>query len=326
MISKVYDGNRMSDRIVDEYMPQKTKHPRFKNLPRNVISIQQDNSLAEEHGLAPREDHDWIAKFLADIAQTRFDLEFWVEPRHSFEGVHNVYVFNGTECLGRIQNHADTSWQKTVYIFYNNRIDQRLHRERGKKTSKLATAKSIFRTYFTPITLKEQLKAIRNNVSTKINNTRYSSNSEVGNAESAIIKYIKTQLNNNDKLFAEYMNNAGAIDLVTAWLDKREEYSLVTAAYKKVDTNHGAFLLRKKLPNGEERYYFEGYNEHHWATRPPDCTDHRAGYAKEHLSEKVRLALGLLKVAEPNTFITGAGYKLDDDSFFIDAEEMEYDS
>ena len=323
MISEVFDGNTTSERIVIEYMPQKIKHPRFKNLPRNVFCTQRENNLAEERGLLPREDHDWIVQFLAEIAQARFDLEFWVEPRFSVEGVNNIYVFDGTECLGRITRDEESNWSKTIYAFYNNRIDKELQRERGKKTSKLVTAKSIFRTYFTKLTLTEQCKAIRRQVSNRMLSTKRDSNGAVSEAENAIIRYVRTQLTNDDKLFKEYMQNAGAIDLVDAWVDKRENYNLVAEANEKVADRKGVFLLRKKLPNGEDRYYFDGGTV--WANINHGYAEHRP-YPKEHLTEKVKLALGLLKVSEPNTFIAGAGYKLNDDSFFIDAEEMEFDS
>jgi hypothetical protein len=41
----------------------------------------------------------------------------------------------------------------------------------------------------------------------------------------------------------------------------------------------------------------------------------------------MRMALGLLKIADKNTFVDGAGFKLADDKFFIRNEvQLDFDS
>ena len=46
----------------------------------------------------------------------------------------------------------------------------------------------------------------------------------------------------------------------------------------------------------------------------------------EELSDEVRMALGLLKVAPNGSFVDGAGFKLDETQFFINSEvQLEFD-
>jgi len=103
----------------------------------------------------------------------------------------------------------------------------------------------------------------------------------------------------------------GKADLIDAFHHTQNELQVVKNIEGVVDKRNGYYVLLK------EDEYFKWHEN--------DSTPKR--FKRDEMPSDMRMALGLLKIADKNTFVDGAGFKLADDKFFIRNEvQLDFDS
>lgn len=304
MIEAVYDTNRYRTRRELENIKEgEVKH--FTNMPRNVFhththrdDIAMKNDVWDMHNLllhiSERYPH---YTFLTKAFESRLEDDGMMRATE-------IAVFSGEEPLGRLKTHYEQG-----IIFHNNRIQQEVKRGNGKRTTKLSVAKSIFAKYFYGITTNERMEVVAYEVNHKLNHTRYNLRSEQRTAEQAVQTFVRSKLDN--QFLIDALQVMGGIDLV-------QKYQEITHELELVDT-----IDNVKSKDGG--YYVLLENEEYFTWRNGMSTPKRL--SRETMPQDLKLALGMLKLAEDDTFLAGAGFKLDQNKFFIrDEVQLEFDS
>ena len=301
MIEAVYNTNRFRIRSELESLKEgEVKH--FTNMPRNVFHT---SSIGSD--LAMQADVWKMHSLLLHVSERYPHYTFLT--RGSVDAAdmlwaYEVSVYDGQEPLGRIESQeADGT------IFHNNRLQQEVRRGTGKRTTKLNSAKSIFAKYFYGITTNERMEVVAYEVNRKLNHTLYTLRNGQRSAEQALQTFVRHNL--DDQFLVDALKVMGGTDLV-------QKYQEVTHDIRLVDT-----IDNVKSKDGG--YYVLLENEEYFTWRDGMSTPKRL--SRETMPQDLKLALGMLKLAEDDTFLAGAGFKLDQNKFFIrDEVQLEFDN
>jgi len=306
-IRAVYDKDSRAVAHI-KIMRKEGKVVGFSNMPRNVCLIRRIETVPDDGYAIERYDHkDYMSEFLTYVAHHNPHYEFWVHISPDGYFVHCI-VMHEDEPLGRIEAHDR---YEGAVSFTNERIRQEQQRNSYRKTTKLSAAKSIFRNYFYPQTVKECMEAVSLDVRTAINSQRYNVKSRTNSLLSRIADHAKEKMMHRDAAFLQYLSSAG-LDGVTKDLDQaRENEGVVARAEQNMQNGAGYYLMK----HGSAYIRFD-------ATVDPTPTK----FKPEDMPDEVRMALGLLRVAPDGSFVDGAGFKLNDTQFFINTEvQLEFD-
>ena len=302
MIEAVYDINRYrTRRELEEIKEGEVKH--FANMPRNVFHTQtyrgdlvMKNDVWNMHDLLLHVSERYPHYTFLTMGTVDADEMLWASE---------VSVFSGEEPLGRIES---LKYEQGT-IFHNNRIQQEVKRGSGKKTTKLSVAKSIFAKYFYGITTNERMEVVAYEVSHKLNHTLYTLRAGQRSAEQAVQTFVRSKLDN--QFLIDALQIMGGTDLVQKYQEVTHEIGLVDTIDKVKSKDGGYYVLLE--------------NEEYFTWRDGMSTPKRL--SRETMPQDLKLALGMLKLAEDDTFLAGAGFKLDQNKFFIrDEVQLEFDS
>ena len=95
--------------------------------------------------------------------------------------------------------------------------------------------------------------------------------------------------------------------------------------YQEVTHEIGLVDTIDNVKSKDEGYYVLLEGEEYFTWRNGMSTPKRL--SRETMPQDLKLALGMLKLAEDDTFLAGAGFKLDQNKFFIrDEVQLEFDS
>ena len=301
MIEAVYDINRYRTRRELENIKEgEVKH--FTNMPRNVF-----HTHTHRDSLALKNDVWNMHDLLLHVSERYPHYKFLTECRLEDDGMMRateVSVFSGEEPLGRIETHYEQG-----IIFHNNRVQQEVKRGNGKRTTKLSVAKSIFAKYFYGITTNERMEVVAYEVSHKLNHTLYTLRGGQRSAEQAVQTFVRDNLDN--QFLVDALQVMGGTDLVQKYQEVTHEIGLVDTIDKVKSKDGGYYVLLE--------------NEEYFTWRDGMSTPKRL--SRETMPQDLKLALGMLKLAEDDTFLAGAGFKLDQNKFFIrDEVQLEFDS
>lgn len=307
-IREVYDKDR---RAVANIIAKRKDNDvvRFSNMPRNVLCLLRGSeTMTDDFYAIERYDYkDYMPEFLSYVAHHNPHCEFWVRVTPDGYFVHCI-VMQGDEPLGRIE--AQDRYEGSC-TFSNERIRQEQQRNPYRKTTKLATAKSIFRKYFYGRTVKECMEAVATDVKMAISSQTHAAQSKTNAALATVSDYAKDRLFHRDATFLQYLSDAGMGGVIETYDKAKENEAIVARVGQNVSNANGYYLMRY----GPEYLRFD-------ATIDPTPTKLKP----EDLSDEVRMALGLLKVAPNGSFVDGAGFKLDETQFFINSEvQLEFD-
>ena len=302
MIEAVYNINRYRTiRELKSIKEGEVKH--FTNMPRNVF-----HTYTHRDDTAMKNDvwnmHDLLLHVSERYPHYAFLTECRFEDNDGMMSAIEISVFSGQEPLGRIRSLGSEG-----IVFHNNRVQQEVRRGSGKRTTKLSVAKSIFAKYFYGITTNERMEVVAYEVGSKLNHTRYNLGSGQQTAEKEMQTFILSQLDN--QMLLDTLQAMGGATFVKKYQDITHEIGLVNAIESAKINDKGYYVLLE----GEE--YFT------W--RSDMSTPKRL--SRETMPQDLKLALGMLKLAEDDTFLAGAGFKLDQNKFFIrDEVQLEFDS
>tara|TARA_R100001510_G_C7630402_1_gene189351 strand:+ start:385 stop:1317 length:933 start_codon:yes stop_codon:yes gene_type:complete len=281
----------------------------FSNMPRNVLCLLRGIETEPDGGyVIERYDYkDYMPEFLSYVAHHNPHYEFWVRATPDGYFVHCI-VMQEDEPLGRIE--AQDRYEGSC-TFTNERIRQDQQRNSYRKTTKLNTAKNIFRQYFYGRTVKECMEAVATDVKMAISSQTHAAKTKTNAALATVSDYAKDRLFHRDATFLQYLSDAGMGGAIETYDKAKENEAVVARVGQNVSNANGYYLMRY----GPEYIRFD-------ATIDPTPTKLKP----EDLSDEVRMALGLLKVAPNGSFVDGAGFKLDETQFFINSEvQLEFD-
>ena len=291
----------------------------FKNMPRNVHTSEEELCTADyENKITPTLDRrnphskgDYGCELVSYLAHHNPTYKFYLtlgrgEKRYCID---TIFVFDVDEPVGSIE-----SYNSEIYSFYNNRISNDLVRGRAKKTSKLAAAKRIFNSYFYGITLKERLQKVEHSVRENLYENKWSMDNQQNSIVSDLQRFIEKEFNAQDNKLLQYLEAAGQKELSTRYTSTKENRELAERLNKSIKADKGLYVLVQ----GDTYCTWGGYGDNNPTPKRIKRAD---------LSPDMRTALGLLKVAEQGTVVDGAGYKVNDRSFFIMKEvNLEFDA
>jgi hypothetical protein len=214
-------------------------------------------------------------------------------------------VFDVDEPVGSIE-YGDAG----TYCFYNNRISNDLMRGSCRRTTKLAVAKKIFSSYFYGVTLLERMQKVRSSVREKLYENKWTTDSQHNSIMSDLQRFVEKEFTSQDSTLLQYLETAGQKELLTRYATTKEDKEVANCLKKSMDNDKGLFVL------------VEGDTYCTWEQQ--ELTPRRI--KRVDLSPDMRIALGLLKVADQGTVVDGAGYKINDNAFFIMKEvNLEFD-
>lgn len=301
MIEAVYNINRYRTKNeLEDIKEGEVKN--FTNMPRNVF-----HTHTHRNDLAMKDDAWSMYDLLLHVSGRYPHYTFLTRCRLEDDEMmraSEVSVYNGQEPLGRIECQKSEG-----IVFHNNRVQQEVRRGNGKRTTKLSVAKSIFAKYFYGITTNERMEVVAYEVNHKLNHTRHNLRSEQQTAEKEMQTFIRSRLDN--QMLLDTLQTMGGATFIEKYQDITQEMGLVDAIESAKARDEGYYVLLE----GEE--YFT------W--RSGMSTPKRLN--RETMPQDLKLALGMLKLAEDDTFLAGAGFKLDQNKFFIrDEVQLEFDS
>lgn len=286
---------------------------KFSNMPRNVYHNRNDTGPLEQ-----KNHLDIAPALLSHLGHRYSGYSFYVKTNTRYNEAINekymtmrdIYVLDGDEPVGHISRGEAYSNNADGLEFKNNRISQDLKRGSAKKTAKLSTAKSLFAQYFYGMTIREHMEAMASSVRYEVSNSSYQLRREHDTARSNLTDYIKTEVARANETVLKFLKDMGKADLTDAFHHTQNELQVVKNIESVVDKRNGYYVLLKE----------DGYFKWHQG----DSTPKR--FKRDEMPRDMRMALGLLKIADKNTFVDGAGFKLADDKFFIRNEvQLDFD-
>lgn len=319
MISEVYNANSYVIANAKEDI-RSGNASAFSNMPRNVYHNR--NAYNDTTPLVQRDHLDIAPAFLLHVATRNPDYSFYVKTRTGYTDkneerifMRDIYVLDGDEAIGHISRGQAHSNNADGLEFTNNRIRQYLKRGVRKKTAKLSTAKSIFAKYFYGMTLREHMESVAADVGYEVRNALYNMQSENVSAESKLISFLRGEVKQGNQPVLTCIKNLGEASLVDSYNATREAIVAAGNLEKSITDRKGYYVM---LKNDE---YIR------WHKGDSNALDQPKRLKREEMPENMRMALGLLKLAEVKTFVHEAGFKLADNKFFLlDEVQLEFDN
>lgn len=293
MISEIYHTDYSVSRALATLEEGSTKC--YANLPSNVY--------AREYGSTNKAgwmQENFMFEVLSAVSEKYPHYTFYCSTLGFLEGdretVSDVLVFHKQEPLGRIEDqHRDG------ILFDNMRIAGDTRRGRGKKTTNLTTAKKLFAKYFYGITLPERMEVVRQDVDRKLSSTIYDMRKAQHVAESAVQTFIANKLEVDSEPLLKALEVIGATELIEKYRIASQELELVRGVEQVRKDSKGYYVLLQDTV----------------------CFIWRKGQTavrrveRSLMWDELKLALGVLKLADEDTFVAGAGFKLAHNKFFI---------
>tara|TARA_R110001606_G_scaffold361259_2_gene514348 strand:+ start:1934 stop:2974 length:1041 start_codon:yes stop_codon:yes gene_type:complete len=333
MMENVYDGYRAAE--VTEMLAQLSKpdadngHGKelrnFNALPNNVYYVTEASPMLQRSdpstwaGVVDNHRADEkVFAFLSLVAKKFPRLTFCLQMGSStgdagehYAWFRNLYVHADGEVVGEM--HTETEWgkQDVVMHFSNNRINAARKHGGSMKTTKIDRGKSIIAKYFYGLTTIEAITYKAKVVIQQATSGQYQMQTKRNQSKQRIIDFVRDQLTANDANFIESMEhlvgNQQGSSPVALYKSCVDDLTLMDTVCKAQKRGEGLFV---SINEAGEEY-------HTWKK---DTTTVKK-YVRHELPSKVLGALGMLKIAEDNSFISGTGYKYERGYYWI-AEEI----
>ena len=308
--SSIYTVNSMLESIKEGNIRYYT------NMPRNVFRAQQIGGPEPEPTMAlggsnGSNGSKLGVSFLSDVAPRYPNCNFVTTTFSTYTSdsgdtadLRGIYVFAGDEPLGCI------AVEDGNLVFSNNRISGDMKRGDSKKTSKLSTAKAIFAKYFYGMTTLEHMQNVVSGAAALSGNTARDLMRKERRASEAINELVAKKLAQGSQALMDFFASEGETGIIDEFKAAKEEREVVRHIEKAMEAHAGFYLMVK--------------DDHYYTHRVGETTPKR--YKRGDMPESMRTAFALLKLAEKETYVGGAGLKVDDDKFFIlDEVQIEFD-
>jgi len=236
MIETVYSENSYeTEKDLQRIKKGENKH--LSNMPTNVLYNSRAHNLSDDMKL----ERDCMYDFLLHVSERYPHYIFLTEGRTdlSYDNIlhaREIAVFSGEEPLGRIKNLYTRE-----FVFRNNRVQREVKRGRGKKTTKLSVAKSMFAKYFYGITTNERMQVVASEVTHKLNHTLYTLRAEQRGAEQGVKDFVISQLDN--QFLTGALKTMGGADLVQKHQEAAHALELVNTIDNVRHKDRGYYVL-----------------------------------------------------------------------------------
>mgnify|MGYP006426557445 FL=1 len=279
---------------------------RFTNLPVNVYHWRTFDEPVEfpevvsDIYVGARQAQKLLYQTLLQIAPKMHKLNFCVDLDYNMTFT-SVFVYEGLECVGRITYSDNGSLE-----FTNARIYEAMYRKRDMKTRSVAKAVTIIRKYFYGMTKVERLNSVAERVSGAISSAHSDTVYKRRNAKSRVMEELEKAMLGNQQLMQavkQFFQEENKPYILEQYVEAADTHELVEEAYRA----RGQGLYIHAVGN-----CFEVYRKGDTRVRT---------YQRDALPDKVRGALGMLKLSNDNSFVDNVGFKFEADKFWV-AEEI----
>lgn len=246
--------------------------------------------------------HRMVYNLLRHTAVKMPKLKFCV--RIDYEEVFDgMYVFDKLECVGHV-GYEDSG----ALNFSNARISEDLHRRSIMKTASQSKATTILRKYFYGMTKVETMQSMAGLMKAAVSSAHSDTMYKRRGAKQRVTEELERAVFSDSQLsqaVLQYFEATNQSHLMAKYEDAKDDFELVEEAYNAQRLGKGLFVQAV----GEEYQMWRKDS-----TRVQTCNRNR-------LPDKVRGALGMLKLADNNSFVNGVGFKMEAEKFWI-AEEL----
>lgn len=245
--------------------------------------------------------HRMVYNLLRHAAVKMPKLKFCV--RLDFDEVFDgMYVFDKLECVGHV-GYEDSG----ALNFANARIAEDLHRRSMMKTASQSKAAAIIRKYFYGMTKVEKMQSMAGLMKAAVSSAHSETIYKRRGAKQLITEELERAAFSNSQLsqaVLQYFETTNQSHLMTGYEDAKDDFELVEEAYNAQRSGNGLYVQAV----GEEYQMWR-----RGSTRVQTCN-------RSKLPDKVRGALGMLKLADDNSFVNEAGFKMEAERFWITEE------
>lgn len=256
--------------------------------------VSRYSGAAKAHRMA----YNLLRHAAVKMPQLRFCVKIGYEE--VFDG---MYVFDKLECVGHVGYE-----ESGALNFSNARISEDLHRRSIMKTASQSKAATILRKYFYGMTKVETMQSMAGLMKAAV----YSAHSDTiykrRGAKQRVTEELERAVFSDSQLsqaVLQYFEVTNQSHLMTKYEDAKDDFELVEEAYNAQRLGKGLFV---QALGGQYQMWRK------------DSTTVRT-YDRDRLPDKVRGALGMLKLADDNSFVNGVGFKMEAEKFWI-AEEL----
>ena len=229
-------------------------------------------------------------------------LKFCVRIDH--EGVFDgMYVFDKLECVGHV-GYEDNG----ALNFSNARILEDLHRRSTMKTASQSKAATILRKYFYGMTKVETMQSMAGLIKAAVSSAHSETIYKRRGAKQRVTEELERAVFSDSQLsqaVLQYFEATNQSHLMAKYEDAKDDFELVEEAYNAQRLGKGLYVQAV----GEEYQMWRKDS-----TRVQTCN-------RNSIPIKVRGALGMLKLADDNSFVNEVGFKMEAERFWI-AEEL----
>jgi hypothetical protein len=229
-------------------------------------------------------------------------LKFCVKIGYE-EVFDGMYVFDALECVGHVGYE-----ESGALNFSNARIAEDLHRRSVMKTASQSKAATILRKYFYGMTKVETMQSMAGLMKAAVSSAHSDTIYKKRGAKQRVTEELERAVFSDSQLsqaVLQYFEVTNQSHLMTKYEDAKDDFELVEEAYNAQRLGKGLFVQAV----GEEYQMWRKDS-----TKVQTCNRNR-------LPDKVRGALGMLKLADDNSFVNSVGFKMEAEKFWI-AEEL----
>lgn len=218
---------------------------------------------------------------------------------------HVVVMDKTNTPLGEIQLRSDSC----RLDFQNLRVERDTHNRDYRHTTSLASAKKLFKKYFFSETPREKVNEAGEDIKRRMRKDKHSLKMTMERDALAILAFIKSNI--TSPVLADAVAQLGRPELCSSLVDSTTNYTLAETMH--TESGHGAAV--SELGGMYAVATAEGY-----VVQKVDRRDRAVAIATPDLSERMRQALGLLKLSEAGSFVEGVGFKAAEGKFYLAVE------
>ena len=282
------------------------KQCNYANLPSNVVRVgeKDGDNLSTENNL--------LGQLVHDLAWERSAWTFAVEQhyhsRDQEEGyaiANRVTIMEGLEPIGILERAK--SWEVEIK---NQRIKQDLWKKDFRSTTKLKRAKEIINADVYALTTEERLMQSTSRIKGNLLGATNNLGRTMQEKFTPVSEWVREQLMHFSPEMIAFSEKMGKAEIVNAYTQAVEDDALGRSVKKDMDKGRGKMVVIAK-----DEYHVAnldgltnvGGEFHKRYTR----------FNRDTLERDMHTALALLKLTEPNTFISGMGFKVSDTEYFL---------
>ena len=285
---------------------RKNKQCNYANLPSNVVRV------GEKDGDNLDTEDNLLGELVHDLAWERSAWTFAVEEhyrsRNQKEGYatpDRVTIIEGLEPIGILERAK--SWEIEIK---NQRIKQDLWKKDFRSTTKLKRAKEIINADVYALTTEERLMQSTSRIKGNLVGATNKLGRTMQEKFTPVSEWVREQLMHFSPEMIAFSEKMGKAEIVKAYTDAITDNNLGESVRKDMDKGRGQMVVVVK-------------DEYHVA-KLSGLTNVGGEFHKRYmrfnrdtLERDMHTALALLKLTEPNTFISGMGFKVSDTEYFL---------